>query len=63
MYVYVQARHNELIVNRRNIQTRANDALLFITIRPNNKKHKWNIYYKGAQTWNGLSVKSRQIET
>ena len=54
--------NNELIVNRRNVFTRAHDAPLFITIRPNNEKYKRNIYYKGALKCNELSVTNRKID-
>ena len=39
MFMFKQ-RENEIIVNRRDIRTRAHDALLFTMIRPNNEKYK-----------------------
>ena len=63
MFMFKQL-NNELIVNRRNVFTRAHDAPLFITstVRPNNEKYKRNIYYKGALKWNELSVTNRKID-
>ena len=61
MFMFTQ-KQNELIVNRRNIYTRAHDALLFMVNRPNNEKYKRNIYYNGALRWNELSVVNRNIE-
>ena len=55
-------KQNDLIVNMRNVYTRAHDAILFITIRPNNEKFKRNIYYNGALKWNELSVANRNTE-
>ena len=60
MFMYKQW-YNEKIVNRRNICTRAHDALLFTTSKPENEKYKRNIYYKGALKWNELPVKTRNI--
>ena len=60
MFMFKQ-KHNEMIVNRRDVYTRAHDALLFTTKRPDNEKYKRNIYYKGAVRWNELSVKTRNI--
>ena len=50
-----------MIVNRREVYTRAHDACLFTTIRPANEKYKRNIYYKGAIIWNELPVDTRNI--
>ena len=36
------------IVNTRNVKTRAHDAILYTTKKPNNEKFKRNVYYKGA---------------
>ena len=47
------------IVNSRNVRTRAHDALLFTTIKPNNEKFKRNVYYKGALSWNSLPIIDR----
>ena len=35
-----------LIVNNRNVRTRAHDAILFTTVKPNNEKYKRNIFIK-----------------
>ena len=61
MFMFKQ-KHNEMIVNRREVFTRAHDALLFTVIRPNNEKYKRNVYYKGALKWNELSVENRNID-
>ena len=50
---------NVHIVNNRNVRTRAHDALLFTTVKPNNEKFKRNVYYKGAILWNSLTVAER----
>ena len=55
MFMYKQ-RDNDLIVDRRNINTRAQDALLFTTQRPLNEKYKINTYYNGALGWNELQT-------
>ena len=55
-------KHNEMIVNRREVFTRAHDTLLFTVMRPNNEKYKRNVYYKGALKWNELSVENRNID-
>ena len=52
-------RDNVDIVNNRNVRTRAQDAPLFKTIKPNSEKYKRNVYYKGAITWNSLTVIER----
>ena len=61
MFIFKQ-KHNEMIGNRRNVNTREHDALLFTVICPKNEKYKRNIYYNGAQRWNKLSVKNRNID-
>ena len=48
MFMFKQ-KNNVMIVNRREVNTRAHDALLFTLFRPNNEKYKRNIYYNGAQ--------------
>ena len=58
MFMFKQ-KNNELIVNQRVINTRAHDALLFQTERPQNEKYKRNIYYNGALRWNELRVENR----
>ena len=60
MFMFKQ-KENEQIVNRRNINTRAHDAVLFNTERPQNEKYKRNIYYNGALRWNELIVEDRNI--
>ena len=55
MFMFKQKGH-EMIVNRRDVCTRAHDALLFTMIRPNNEKYKRNIYYKGAQNLSKLGI-------
>ena len=54
--------NNELIVNRRNINTRAHDVLFMQLQRPLNEKYKRNIYYNGTIKWNELPVNNRNIE-
>ena len=44
------------IINRRNVDTRAHDALLFTTCKPNNKKNEQNVYHRGAIGRNSLPV-------
>ena len=61
LYMYKQ-QDNLDIVNTRDVRTRAHDALLFITVKPNNEKYKRNVYYKGALTWNNLPVNERNID-
>ena len=61
LFMYKQ-KGNICIVNTRNVRTRAHDALLFITKKPNNEKYKRNVLYKGALLWNELPVKERNIE-
>ena len=57
MKVFLKHKCNELIVNRRNVYTRAHDATC-----PNNEKFKRNISYTGALKWNKLPVFNRNIE-
>ena len=45
------------------IQTRAHDALLFITERPQSEKFKNNVLYKGAVFWNELTVHERTFHS
>ena len=47
------------IVNVRLVNTRAHDATVFTTLRPKNETYKRNVYYRGAITWNQLSVDVR----
>ena len=53
---------NEIILNRRPVNTRAHDAPLFNTDCPNNELFKRNIYYNGALKWNELAVDVRNIK-
>ena len=54
-------RGNLSIINRRPVNTRAHDALLFNTTKPNNEKYKHNIFYRGAIAWNGLPASERNL--
>ena len=60
MFMYKQ-KNNDLIIDRRIINTRAHDAPIFQTKRPQNEKYKRNIYYNGAIKWNSLSIDDRNI--
>ena len=62
LFMFKQKLNGE-IVNTRQINTRAHDAILFLTIRPNSEKYKVNVYYRGALLWNEMSVKERSIES
>ena len=53
---------NLSIINTRHVRTRAHDALLFTTVKPNNEKYKRNVLYKGVLLWNKLPVHERNIE-
>ena len=61
-YMFKQ-KHNAEIVNNRNVFTRAHQALLYTTQKPNSEKYKINVFYKGALAWNGLSVQIRKSQT
>ena len=61
LYMFKQ-RDNINIVNIRNVNTRAHDALLFTTTKQNNEKYKQNVFYRGAITWNSLTVAERNIK-
>ena len=50
------------ILNKRNVRTRAHDAILFTTTKPNNEKYKRNVFYKGALLWNNLTATERNIQ-
>ena len=56
-------KENVDIVNTRQVNTRAHDATLFSTRRPNSEKYKVNVYYKGALEWNAMTVPERLIDT
>ena len=53
--------YNVDIVNKRKVNTRAHDALLFTTKKTNNEKYKYNVLYRGAISWNGLPAVERNI--
>ena len=53
--------NNDVLVDVRDIRTRAHDALLFLTKQPHCEKYKQNVYYHGARCWNSLPVKERNI--
>ena len=61
LYMFKQ-KGNVKIVNSRKVRTRAHDAILYTTIKPNNEKYKRNIFYKGALSWNNLPVVERNME-
>ena len=61
LYMFKQ-KGNVNIVNNRNVRTRAHDAVLFTTSKPNNEKYKRNILYRGALSWNSLPVIERNLE-
>ena len=54
---------NVNIVNNRNVRTRAHDALVFTTVKPNNEKYNGNVFYKGAISWKCLPVHDKNILT
>ena len=60
LFMYKQQDNIE-IVNQRNVCTRAHDALLYVTNKPNNEKYKQNVYYRGALLWNSLPIIERNI--
>ena len=62
LYMFKQ-KTNMNLVNTKVIQTRAHGAVLFNTERPNSEKLKNNAVYKGAITWNQLTVPERNILT
>ena len=53
---------NMSIVNQRDVRTRAHDAILFTTLIPKNEKYRRSVFYRGANTWNNLSVDLRNME-
>ena len=61
-YMY-KHKGNIFIVNNRNVRTRAHDAVLFQTTKPNSEKYKKNVFYKGALAWNSLNVQVRKAQT
>ena len=58
IFMYKQ-QNNALIVNKRNVNTRAHDALLFTTQKTNDEK--LNVFYREALSWNSLPVIERNI--
>ena len=56
-------KHNAEIVKNRNGFTRAHQAILYTTQKPNSEKYKINVFYKGALAWNSLSVQIRKTQT
>ena len=56
-------RGNNIIVNRREVRTRAHDAVLFLTKKTNSENYKKNVFYKGALAWNSLSVQIQKSQT
>ena len=62
LYMFKQ-KHNVDLVNNRTVCTRAHDAILFITKKPNSEKYKINVFYKGALAWNSMSVQIRRSQT
>ena len=61
LYMFKQQNNME-IVNNRLIRTRAHDATLYLTNRPNSEKYKINVYYKGAILWNSMNIQERSFE-
>ena len=61
LFMYKQ-QGNQDIVNKRDVHTRAHDALLYTTHKPNNEKYKQSIYYRGALSWNSLPVIERNLQ-
>ena len=59
-FMYKQQGNNE-IVNTRNVNTRAHDAVVFTTLRPKNEKYRNSVLYRGAVAWNNLPVKMKNI--
>ena len=62
LYMFKQ-KENVEFVNTRQICTRAHDATLFRTNRPNSEKYKINVFYKGAIIWNSMTVNDRSIDS
>ena len=62
LYMFKQ-KHNADKVNNKNIFTRAYEAILYTTFKPNSEKYKINVFYKGAILWNSLSVHIRKTQT
>ena len=54
-------RNRQDLIDSRNINTRAHDALLFRVKIPKNEAYKRSVEYAGAVRWNALPVSTRQI--
>ena len=50
------------LIDNRNIQTRAHDALLFKVKIPKNETYKRSVEYSGAVKWNALPANIREID-
>ena len=61
-YMFKQMDNIELI-KRPKVNTRLNDAVVFVTSKPNLEKYRNNPLYRGALVWNALSPELRNIET
>ena len=59
-FMYKQ-QSNPVLVNDRNVYTRAHDATLFLCIKPKNESSKKSSLYRGAIAWNNLPVHIRSI--
>ena len=60
---FMSRQQNNLeILDIRDIRTRADENILYITDRPQCEKYKKNIFYYGACIWNKLPVKERKIQ-
>ena len=51
------------ITGQRYLRTRAHDAVMFISKKPNCEKYMNNIFYHGALEWNNLPVIDRNTES
>ena len=59
-FMYKQQNIHDML-DLRDIRTRAHDATLFVTNRPQCEKYKSNVFYYGARLWNQLPVYEREI--
>ena len=55
-------KNNDEIINKREVFTRAHDAVLFLTIKPKNETTKKSLLYRGALLWNALHPNIRNID-
>ena len=53
---------NHTLLDIHDIRTRAHDAVLYTTNRPNCEKFKHNVFFYGARLWNQLPVHERKID-